>query len=326
VAARAVPVVLVAGRLGAGKTTLVNHLLRHADGRRVGVVVNDFGAVEVDALLVAGRADALASLAGGCLCCEVDANGLADLLATLTAPRSRLDLVVVEASGLAEPRELVRMLLAVRGERIAYGGLVLVVDAAAVTEDTDDPEIALADLVVLNRTDRAPDPDAALARVRSLAAGAVLPTTRGAVDPALLAGEARRAAPVSGQLSFDALLQDDPAEHAHARHDRVTVALGEPLDPRRLVTLLESGLPGVYRAKGFVRLAGEPRVWEVQTVGTALEFRPAPRAVPDPGGASLVLLGAGLDAERLVAAVEACRAGPEPPGEHAMLPVLRHVP
>src|ERR1700759_1256059 len=101
--ARRVPVVLVAGHLGAGKTTLVNHLLRHADGRRSGVVGNAFGAVAIDALLVAGQADAVASLADGCLCCEVDANGLADLLATLTAPRAGLDLVVVEASGLAEP-------------------------------------------------------------------------------------------------------------------------------------------------------------------------------------------------------------------------------
>lgn len=316
-----VPVVIVVGRLGAGKTTVVNHLLRHAGGRRIGVVVNDFGAVAVDAMLVAGQADAVASLADGCLCCEVDANGLADLLATLTAPRARLDAVVVEASGLAEPRELVRMVLDVRGPRLAYGGMVVVADA----EHPAPPDVELADLVVLNRIDRVADPDARVAAVRGRAHGAVLGTTRGAVDPELLLGETAPRAPVSGQLSFDALLTA-PAEHAHAHHDSVTWSADRPLDPERLVELLEAGPRGVYRAKGFVRFAGESRVWEVQTVGTACEFRPAPRSVRDPGGASLVLLGAGVDEAALVGALDACVAGDDPPGEHAMLRVLRHVP
>src|ERR1700744_2615596 len=96
---RAVPVVLGAGHLGVGKSSLVNHLLRHADGTRIGVVVNDFGALGIDAMLVAGQADAVTSLANGCLCCNTDADGLSALLADLTTPATGLDLVVVEASG-----------------------------------------------------------------------------------------------------------------------------------------------------------------------------------------------------------------------------------
>ena len=85
------PVVLVAGHLGVGKSSLVNHLLRHADGTRIGVVVNDFGALGIDAMLVAGQADAVTSLANGCLCCTTDADGLSALLADLTAPATGLD-------------------------------------------------------------------------------------------------------------------------------------------------------------------------------------------------------------------------------------------
>ncbi len=320
--------VLLAGHLGAGKTTLVNHLLRHAAGRRIGVVVNDFGATPVDAVLVAGQADAVASLADGCLCCEVDANGLAALLATLTAPRARLDLVLVEASGLAEPRELVRMLLdAVHDEaaHAAYGGLVVAVDAVEFpTSRRTHPELVdhvrLADLVVVTKTDRVSDPAALVDDLRAIAVGAVVPVVHGALDPDLLA-EPAPAAPRSAQLSFDVLLVEEPV-HAHAHYERLDHADEAPVDPVRFVALLEAGVPGVFRIKGFVRFAGDARTWEVQAVGTALRMRPAPRAARV-AGVSLVLIGAGLDRPSVAAALTGCRAD-GPGGEYAMLPVLRY--
>ncbi|MGQ0847237.1 MAG: CobW family GTP-binding protein [Sporichthyaceae bacterium] len=107
-----VPVVVLTGHLGSGKTTLLNFLLRRP-GARMGVVVNDFGAINVDAALVAGQVDEPASIAGGCICCLPDAGGLDEALAKLAAPRLGLDVVVVEASGLAEPATLARL------ERIA---------------------------------------------------------------------------------------------------------------------------------------------------------------------------------------------------------------
>jgi len=321
-------VVLLAGHLGAGKTTLVNHLLRHADERRIGVVVNDFGATPVDAVLVAGRADAVASLADGCLCCEVDAGGLVALLATLTAPRAGLDLVLVEASGLAEPRELVRMLLdAARDEaaHAVYGGLVVVVDAVEFpVSRRAHPELVehvrLADLVVVTKIDRVADTSALVDELRALAPGAVVPVAHGALDPALLA-EPAPARPYATQLSFDALLAPS-GDHAHAAYESLEHTDDAPLDPARFVALLEAGLPGVFRLKGFARFVGDARAWEVQAVGTALRMRPAPRAARV-DGASLVLIGAGLDRPALTAALLGCRAE-GPVGEYAMLPVLRY--
>ena len=329
---RRVPVVLVAGHLGAGKSTLVNHLLRHAGGSRIGVVVNDFGAIGIDAMLVAGQASAVTSLADGCLCCTTDANGLAALLAELTAPSARLDLVVVEASGIAEPRELVRLLLdAVAGEarHAQYGGLVVVVDATDATHaadaaegDTDDA-VRLADLVVVNQVDRVDDPAPLLAALRAVAAGPVLPVVRGGVDPALLVDPpARRAPPRTGQLSFDVLLrEDDGSGHAHAAWESVAIERDAPLDPARFAAFLEAGPSGVFRSKGVVRFPGAAP-FVVQTVGTAIRVRPAPRSAAV-DGARLVFLGVGLDAAALHAALDDCAADPDA-GEPSLLPVLRY--
>lgn len=108
-----IPVVVLAGFLGSGKTTVLNHLLASRGGTRIGVVVNDFGSIEVDAMSVAGQVgDSMVSLGGGCLCCAVDGSELDAYLEKLSAPAHRIDVIVIEASGLAEPQEMIRMLMA----------------------------------------------------------------------------------------------------------------------------------------------------------------------------------------------------------------------
>ncbi|NMO90713.1 GTP-binding protein [Actinomycetospora sp. TBRC 11914] len=318
---RTVPVVLVAGHLGVGKSSLVNHLLRHADGTRIGVVVNDFGALGIDAMLVAGQADAVTSLANGCLCCTTDADGLSGLLADLTAPATGLDLVVVEASGLAEPRELVRLLLASTDPHAVYGGLVVVLDAAAPDLEQARP----ADLAVVNGLDRVSQAagDAAVAAVRGVAPGAVVGTSHGALDPSLLADPVAR--PKPAQLGLDELLREVDGAHPHEAAQSVSFVSERPLDPGRLAAFLEAGPAGVVRAKGVVRVASGSGVWEVQTVGTAIRVRPAPpRAVVD--GARLVLIGAGLDEGALVAALSGCvvRDDDPPLPDHAELALTRY--
>ncbi|MET7437621.1 GTP-binding protein, partial [Streptomyces sp. NPDC005568] len=156
-----IPVVVLAGFLGSGKTTLLNHLLHHSGGSRIGAIVNDFGAIDIDAMAVAGAlGDSTVALGNGCLCCAVDAGELDDYLERLARPSAGIDVIVIEASGLAEPQELVRMVLASENPRVVYGGLVEVVDAAEFDATRErHPEIerhlALADLVVVNKLDRA---------------------------------------------------------------------------------------------------------------------------------------------------------------------------
>ncbi|WP_278259951.1 GTP-binding protein [Nocardioides convexus] len=190
---RRVPVVALTGHLGAGKTTLLNHLLRQP-GARVGVVVNDFGAINVDAALVSGQVDEPASIAGGCLCCLEDAGGLDDALAALAQPRRALDVIVVEASGIAEPGALASMIAGSTAPNVRPGGVVDVVDAVEYFDTVDGgglapARFAIATLVVLNKADLVPEQTLARieARVRERNPHAhVVRTSLGRIDPALV--------------------------------------------------------------------------------------------------------------------------------------------
>src|ERR1700753_4390814 len=105
-----VPVLLVTGFLGAGKPPVVNHLLAHAEGRRMAAVVNDFGAINIDAELIAGASGGVVSLANGCICCSLEGDLLRTIAAILRrSPRP--EAIVIETSGVADPSDIVRNLM-----------------------------------------------------------------------------------------------------------------------------------------------------------------------------------------------------------------------
>ncbi|MGW1203655.1 CobW family GTP-binding protein [Streptomyces cyaneofuscatus] len=344
-----IPVVVLAGFLGSGKTTLLNHLLRNRAGTRIGVIVNDFGSIEIDAMTVAGQVGSTVSLGNGCLCCAVDASELDTFLETLTRPSARLDLIVIEASGLAEPQELVRMLLASENPHILYGGLVEVVDAAEFDGVRErhpeiDRHLAVADLVVLNKTDRVGEAErerlrAAVAELSAPAA--VISAVHGRIDPELLFDPALRpdGEEKTRQLTFEDLLReeagdghDDHAGHLHAAYESVDFTSDVPLDPRRFIAFLDSRPEGLYRIKGFADFGAGDRDnrYALHAVGRFLRFVPQPWARGEQRLTQLVLIGAGIDAEALRAGLTACRAepGPEIPDtetERAMWGVLRYV-
>ncbi|GEK03096.1 cobalamin biosynthesis protein CobW [Streptomyces sp. 1-11] len=329
--------VVLAGFLGSGKTTLLNHLLHHSGGSRIGAIVNDFGAIEIDAMAVAGAlGDSTVSLGNGCLCCAVDASELDVYLDRLAAPAAGVDVIVIEASGLAEPQELVRMVLASEHPGIVYGGLVEVVDAAEFDDTrTRHPEIdrhlALADLVVVNKLDRAPDAGRVLALVRSLTdRAAVLPATYGRVDPEFLF-DCRPSEERIGQLSFDDLHEhrdDDHAGHLHTGYDSLSFASGPPMDPRRLMRFLDSRPEGLYRIKGYVDFGPYDPLnrYAVHAVGRFLRFRPEPWPAAGSRRTQLVLIGSGIDADALHKELEACGNDAPHADEHGMWGVLRYVP
>ncbi|MEI7032895.1 GTP-binding protein [Streptomyces pratensis] len=354
-----IPVVVLAGFLGSGKTTLLNHLLRNREGTRIGVIVNDFGAIEIDAMTVSGQVGSTVSLGNGCLCCAVDASELDAFLETLTRPSARLDVIVIEASGLAEPQELVRMLLASDNPHVLYGGLVEVVDAAEFGRVRErhpeiDRHLAVADLVVLNKTDRigAAEHKELRETVTALSGpAAVVSVTHGRIDPALLFDPALRPdrEEKTRQLTFEDLLRESERErdggghagHLHAAYESVDFTSDVPLDPRRFIAFLDSRPDGLYRIKGFADFgAGDPaNRYALHAVGRFLRFVPQPWAGSERRLTQLVMIGAGLDAEALRHALAACRADPAPgapaPGpadrpdagdaERAMWGVLRYV-
>ncbi|MFY1679174.1 MULTISPECIES: CobW family GTP-binding protein [unclassified Streptomyces] len=333
-----IPVVVLAGFLGSGKTTLLNHLLHRSGGSRIGAIVNDFGAIEIDAMAVAGAlGDSTVSLGNGCLCCSVDPAELDDYLERLSRAETGVDVIVVEASGLAEPRQLVRMLLASELPTVAYGGLVEVVDAAEF-EDTRarhpeiDRHLAMADLVVVNKLDRTPDGERVVALVESLAAGAaVLPATHGRVDPAFLF-DCRPAEERVGQLSFDDLhdrVETDAATpHLHAAYDSLSFVSDVPMDPRRLTRFLDGRPRGLYRIKGYVDFGPNDlrNRYSLHAVGGFLRLRPSPWEPTEDRLTRLVLIGTGIDAAALEEELRACRSVTPHVDEIGMWGVLRHVP
>ncbi|MFJ2440061.1 MULTISPECIES: CobW family GTP-binding protein [unclassified Streptomyces] len=337
-----IPVVVLTGFLGSGKTTLLNHLLRRRAGNRIAVVVNDFGAIEIDAMTVAGQVGSTVSLGNGCLCCAVDASELDGYLELLSRPSARIDIIVIEASGLAEPQELVRMILNGDNPNTVYGGLVQVVDAAEFDATRErhpetDRHLALADLVVLNKTDRVAGPEhrRILATLGELGPGTpVVSASYGRVDPELLFDPAVRPAEEekARQLTFEDLYEDlqegghqgdahQEAEgygdrrgghegHLHAAYESVSFTARGPMSPRRLMDFLDSRPAGLYRIKGFVDFgAADPaRRYALHAVGRSLRFHPVPWARGEERLTQLVLIGSGLDREALLKELEACRA------------------
>ncbi|MET9674769.1 GTP-binding protein [Streptomyces sp. NPDC006482] len=335
-----IPVVVLAGFLGAGKTTLLNHLLRSARGTRIGVMVNDFGDIGIDAMTVAGQVGSTVSLGNGCLCCAVDASELDEYLEVLTRPESRLDVIVIEASGLAEPQELVRMVLASENERIVYGGLVQVVDAAEFDttrrlHPETDRHLAIADLVVVNKADQVPEDR--LRAVRETVTGlagraAVVEASHGRVEPELLFDRVAPEGEIEGQMSIEDVLygpEDDAEAHPHAAYETLSLTAATPLHPRRLMDFLDARPEGLYRIKGFVDLGAADPVnrYTVHAVGRFLRFYPEPWPAGEERLTQLVLIGSGIDAAGLRKELAGCALnGPQDaPDEHSMWGVLRYV-
>lgn len=314
-----VPVLALAGFLGAGKTTLLNHLLRNSRGVRIGALVNDFGAVNIDAMFVAGQVDAMASLSNGCICCAVDASEAAEMLGRLAAVRPALDLIVVEASGIAEPPVLARTIATAGDDRFHYAGLVLVVDSAQPAELGHG--VRVADLVVLNKATDG-DADAVAAEVRAENPRVPLVYTDFArVDPALLIDPPVRRRARPAQLSLDELLleDDDHHHHEHPAYQSVEFSAEAPVNPRRFLAFLHDRPVGLYRAKGFVDF-GDGGRYSVQLVGSSLRFEKRGAAGR---GTTLVLIGTGLDVEAVSSALQDCTR--EPADENAMLGVHKYV-
>ncbi|MFB9411383.1 CobW family GTP-binding protein [Dactylosporangium matsuzakiense] len=315
-----VPVVALTGYLGAGKTTLLNHLLRRP-GARLGVVVNDFGALNVDAALVTGQIDEAVSISGGCLCHLPDAGGLEDALHRLSRPRLRMDAILVEASGAADPVALHRLIRGSRVRGIRPGGLVEVIDAVqhfgTVDHSAQPPaRYAAATLVVINKADLLPpgERDEVLARIqervrRRQPHAQIVISRHGRIDPALVFDTATDQDPADelplAQLYRDQHHHTDDHEHARA----ASTALTRPISAGMLLDLLESPPAGAYRIKGRVRVYGTraEQGYLVNVVGPLIHVTPLPQ--PPPVG-ELVAIGAHLDQPAAQQRLDAVAATP----------------
>nr|WP_090277361.1 GTP-binding protein [Mycolicibacterium komanii]CRL71726.1 cobalamin synthesis protein, P47K [Mycolicibacterium komanii] len=320
VTATTIPAIALTGYLGAGKTTLLNHVLRQP-GARVGVIINDFGELNVDAALVTGQVDEPASIAGGCICCLPDDGGLDDALAKLADPKLGLDAIIIEASGLADPIAISRIIRFSGVDRVRPGGVVDVIDAATHFDTVDEhvtppARYGAASLVVVNKLDRIPDADRdeVLGRIESRVRERnpdvhIVGATAGRIDPALLY-DVSASTEVGDQLSLRELLvdTDDEAEHPHVHADSVTVTSDGHVDPAALIDLLEQPPAGVYRLKGTVSIQYRERTrrYVVNVVGTSVHIANAPSS-PDSTNV-IVAIGTHLDVNDVRTRVESALA------------------
>ncbi len=285
-----VPILLVAGFLGAGKTTVVNHILAHAEGRRNAAVVNDFGAINIDAELIAGASDGVVSLANGCICCSLETDLLRTLAAILRrSPRP--EAIVIETSGVADPRDIVRNLMdPVIWREAPLETVLCVVDATAPEEALNDAllraQLRAADVVALSRTDLI---DAAQ-RERIRAAITAVKPQAVLVD-----------APF-GQVPLGLLFPEDPARQPVARDPGRRRAVADRFETYswtsdraislpRLQTAIGRLAPKLARAKGlFITIEQPGRQFLFQLAGGRATVTPAEIPRPEAAGARIVFI------------------------------------
>jgi len=242
-----IPLVVLGGFLGAGKTTLLNHLLTQSGGRRIAVLVNDFGPVNVDAGLIAEHDGETISLTNGCVCCSMG-SGLEDALIRVLERSPLPDLIVIEASGVSDPGRIAQVGLS--DPMLQLETIVVMVDSEQVVAQLDDPllgdtlarQIAAASLLVLNKTDLVDSAGLSAVRARldaQFGSMAMLEASHARVPVQLLAGGADLAAGLETARKPDCAdapaLGMEAAPHAHHHHHVAGTIQGvHPVDPQAL--------------------------------------------------------------------------------------------
>jgi G3E family GTPase len=256
------PLTVIGGYLGAGKTTLLNGILARPDGQRIAVLVNDFGDVDIDGRLLASAAGDVLTLANGCICCSM-ADGFAETLETVRGFADRIDRVVVEVSGVGEPRRVARW---AHLPGFTPDGVVVLVDPLSVRERATDRyvgetvinQVAGADLVVMSRSDVADEADltGTEAWLSTTTDATVL---RAPLPTAVLLGPAPRNLSTRTDAEADSI-EDGAATPASPSHDHVSISrhLDGPIPRSSIDTWIRARPGGVVRAKGLVRVDDRP--------------------------------------------------------------------
>lgn len=317
-----IPILAVTGFLGSGKTTFVNHLLREPHGLKIGVVVNDFGAINIDSELVAGKTDQKLELSNGCICCSLETLDVQEAIAQFAYVGSDIDLIVIEASGLAEPRDLALNLRDMIGIGVRLDAIVTLIDAEHVLENAKKhanaaDQIEFTDFVIINKTDVVSSER--IAEIRQLVEmtnprARIFEAVKADVDIRLLSDPDR-----DWDSAPDEKHDHDKHHHNHL-HDsfkHVSITLDHPLHPMKFQEFVNSQIPkSVYRAKGFIDLGtkGHSRKYVFQLVGTRSELYWDNWRGGEAHKSQMVFIGTDFDEKKLEADFRAC-IDPEPESE-----------
>ncbi|PJK31134.1 cobalamin biosynthesis protein CobW [Minwuia thermotolerans] len=325
-----IPATVVTGFLGAGKTTLIRHLLQNAGGKRIALIINEFGDLGVDGEVLKGcgeetcREEDVVELANGCICCTV-ADDFIPTMTALLEREIRPDHIVIETSGLALPQPLVKAFNwpDIR-TRVTVDGVVTVVDGAAVAEgrfahdeaaldrqrlsdemlDHETPlselfedQLGCADIVVINKTDLLGEGglEKVMAELRhDIRPGVqVIRSSHGAVAPAALLGLGIGAEDdIANRPTHHE--REGAEDHDHDEFDSFAVELPEIGDPKAFAMQVAQVIRAhdILRLKGFASVAGKPMRLVVQAVGPRIDsYFDRPWRAGEPRGTRLVVIG-----------------------------------
>ena len=322
------PVTVITGFLGAGKTSLIRHMLENANGKKLALIINEFGDLGIDGDILKGCGDETCTeddvleLTNGCICCTV-ADDFIPTLETLLDREDRPDHIVIETSGLALPKPLVKAFQwpEVRS-RTTVDGVITVVDGPAVKSGlfADDPELikkqreadptldhdnpleevfgdqlACADMVIVSKSDmlEASELNSVLDLINEEARTSVeaIPAIHGRLDPGVILG---LDAAVEDDVDARPSCHDDEEEHEHDDFDTFTLDIETAADPKAIVERVKMALTqeGVLRIKGALVIKGKPARLIVQGVGERVEhYFDRPWAEGETQQGQLVIIG-----------------------------------
>ena len=292
-----IPLTIIGGYLGTGKTTLLNHILRHNEGRQLVVIVNDFGSINIDAELIESQDEEVINLANGCICCTL-VDGFITTLINLLNLASPPDHIVVEASGVADPYKL--------GQ---YGhlpglhldGVIVVADAETVRRKARDKyvgetvarQLQGADVIVLNKVDLVTDETRKAARAwlgEMVPDAHIIESRHGNVPLPLLLGDVSRTGSPSSNLRLSTGSSDE--HHHYLAYDTWSYTADEPLSGDAFRALVAALPEGVIRAKGVLCLREDPdRRTIFQLVGKRWSLKPGGEWGDAPPRSQLVMIG-----------------------------------
>lgn len=321
-----IPVTVITGFLGAGKTTLIRHLMQNAGGRRLAVLVNEFGTVGVDGDILRSCAipdcpvENIVELANGCICCTVADDFIPTIEALMALPE-RPDHILIETSGLALPKPLLKAFdwPAIRS-KITVDGVIALADAEAVAAGTfasdvhavdeqrradesldhDTPlsevfedQISCADIILMSKADLA-GPDG-LAKARSVIEAEsprkipMLEMTEGVIDANVVLGLNAKA---EDDLAARPSHHDGHDDHEHDDFETIVVPMPEIDDAATLVAAIEklANEQHILRVKGYVAVKGKPMRLLVQAVGARVRHQFDRPWGSDPRNGALVVI------------------------------------